>query len=137
MAERIGPLHFVPMRYELPGLRFYHTPTRPELFKLLTELKPEQKLERDQCLNILQIFEKQIVGGLCNTTEDKDYVRWLYVCKAFDVGKCKTWDEAYEYASEELRGHRAFAGKDMIEKAYKTEQKRRPPDMRYRRRRLG
>jgi len=61
-------------------------------------------------------------------------MRWFAVREGRDRPRL-SWDEAYEYASQYLRGTPAQAGRDMMKKDYQAFQKRLPPERRRPRRR--
>src|SRR5262249_51392090 len=69
------------------------------------------------------------------TQEQKDRLRWIYVCMG--IARCG-WDGAFEYASDALKRTPAAAGPDMMKTSYQKIQKDLPPEKRrprtYRRR---
>jgi hypothetical protein len=117
-----------------------HAPTEDDLKGLFQELMEWRKAQPEAMPP--QLWEKldkyvqwQMLPFLKWTQEQKDRVRWEYVCKGIAR---YGWDGAFEYASNVLRGTQAEAGPDMMKRSYQKIQKRLPPEKRrprtYRRR---
>jgi hypothetical protein len=84
---------------------------------------------------LINLIDRQLIQ-FSWTQEQKDGVRWFFVCNGLARGL--GWDEAFEHASDVLKGSRAKAGPDMMKTSYQNIQKRLPPEKRrprtYRRR---
>ena len=118
-----------------------HAPTEGELKDLIQQLM-EWREAHPEAMST-QLFDKLVkfiqwhmLPFLKWTQDQKDRVRWEYVCKGLAHGL--GWDGAFEYASNVLRGTQAEAGQDMMKRSYQKIQKRLPPEKRrprtYRRR---
>jgi hypothetical protein len=109
-----------------------HAPTGDELKGLFQELMEWRKAQPEAMPP--QLWEKldkfiqwHMLPSFQWTQEQKDRVRWEYVCKG--IGRCG-WEKAFEYASELLSGTQAEGSEDTMRVSYQKHNKALPPEQR-------
>jgi hypothetical protein len=110
-----------------------HAPTQDELKDLFQGLMEWRKAQPEAMPTQLwdkldKFIQWHILPSLQWTQEQKDRVRWEYVCKGIDRGY--GWDGALEYASNCLRGTQAEGGPDTMRASYQKHNKALPPEQR-------
>lgn len=110
-----------------------HAPTKDDLKDLFQELMKWRKAQPEamppQLWDKLNKYIRWHMLPLVQwTQEQKDRVRWEYVCKGLARGL--GWDGVFECASDALKGTQADAGPDMMKTSYQKIQKRLPTEKR-------